>query len=450
MIAVEKKADEITNDITNGVKPITSVDATKISLEKLYRSQNMISAIPSSHNSSQPKLGDRIVNLNSPGVPFGLRGTVVAIHKATGYVEVIFDSEFTGGRSLQGSCSQFRGKLCDWNDILRVSDPANAKHYEKMRPQAQEMKKSDNKKFKANKNSDSLLKVIHQKAIKDTLIGTASSSTVDSESLLSMPLGSLHKAQNITSLFKQKLSLSETKQTGAEPSSFEPQTIIIKKKSYAEATVKLKSNDYRNSVTKTSPVKEILKKKSSQTSVESMPHPMTAVDQQSSSMDKNPRMRKVKLKFTSKSQSTGDGSVEEKEVCEADEATPVEVIPNMNHDDKSNNLKGFSSHILSKLQLSASHLKAKPFQLSDRRMDDIEASSEPIQDGRNDLKFNKKKLLSVKDLQHQRNIQPDQGDDNDLKESTVKLKTAKVASSASFGPIPTKVTIKKKKAINIA
>lgn len=67
-----------------------------------------------------PMLGDRVTNLTSVGVPFGLKGTVVVIHASTGYVEVIFDEEFIGGRSLQGNCSQFRGRLCPWSGLLRI------------------------------------------------------------------------------------------------------------------------------------------------------------------------------------------------------------------------------------------------------------------------------------------------------------------------------------------
>ena len=41
-----------------------------------------------------------ISNLGSPVVPFGLRGTVVALHASTGTVEVLFDQEFIGGTTL--------------------------------------------------------------------------------------------------------------------------------------------------------------------------------------------------------------------------------------------------------------------------------------------------------------------------------------------------------------
>jgi hypothetical protein len=68
----------------------------------------------------KPVLGDRIVNLNAQGVPFGLKGTVITIHEVTGYVEVLFDEEFTGGKSLNGSCSAFRGRLVAWTSVLLI------------------------------------------------------------------------------------------------------------------------------------------------------------------------------------------------------------------------------------------------------------------------------------------------------------------------------------------
>ena len=40
------------------------------------------------NGSEPPELGDRVVNLYATGVPFGLRGTIVAIHSNTGYTEV--------------------------------------------------------------------------------------------------------------------------------------------------------------------------------------------------------------------------------------------------------------------------------------------------------------------------------------------------------------------------
>ena len=68
-----------------------------------------------------PELGDRVVNLVASAVPFGLKGTVIAIHASSAYVEVLFDEEFAGGKSLQGLCSAFRGALVSWSSVLKVS-----------------------------------------------------------------------------------------------------------------------------------------------------------------------------------------------------------------------------------------------------------------------------------------------------------------------------------------
>jgi transcription elongation GreA/GreB family factor len=46
----------------------------------------------------------------------------VAVHDATeGCVEVVYDEEFIGGSTLQGTCANFRGKLCVWNHLLKIS-----------------------------------------------------------------------------------------------------------------------------------------------------------------------------------------------------------------------------------------------------------------------------------------------------------------------------------------
>jgi len=74
------------------------------------------------NNLGQPELGDRVTNLCASGLTFGARGTVVSIHDAkTGCVEVVMDKEFMGGSNLQGACSNFRGKLCLWAHLLRIS-----------------------------------------------------------------------------------------------------------------------------------------------------------------------------------------------------------------------------------------------------------------------------------------------------------------------------------------
>eukprot|EP00638_Chattonella_subsalsa_P000131 CAMPEP_0117762764 /NCGR_PEP_ID=MMETSP0947-20121206/18164_1 /TAXON_ID=44440 /ORGANISM="Chattonella subsalsa, Strain CCMP2191" /LENGTH=1652 /DNA_ID=CAMNT_0005584197 /DNA_START=55 /DNA_END=5013 /DNA_ORIENTATION=- len=70
---------------------------------------------------SQPELGVRVCSLTSPGVPFGLWGTVVAIHPHSACIEVLFDEEFMGGTSLSGLCANHRGKLLPWSSVVVVS-----------------------------------------------------------------------------------------------------------------------------------------------------------------------------------------------------------------------------------------------------------------------------------------------------------------------------------------
>lgn len=65
------------------------------------------------------KLGDRIVNLAVPGVSFGERGVVVALH-ATGDLDVVFDNPFASGTNLQGACDQGRGALCDPGHVFAL------------------------------------------------------------------------------------------------------------------------------------------------------------------------------------------------------------------------------------------------------------------------------------------------------------------------------------------
>jgi len=86
-------------------------------------------------DSDSPELGDRIVNLCANGLPFGARGTVVGIHdEKTGCVEVVMDKEFIGGSTLQGACANFRGKLCVWNHLLKVSASNSMDVVEQMIP----------------------------------------------------------------------------------------------------------------------------------------------------------------------------------------------------------------------------------------------------------------------------------------------------------------------------
>jgi len=126
MKAIEQAANVVAAEKKDYVKLLVK----QIPVEKLYcdihRTSNDTSL---SLNCLEPQLGDRIVNLTSDGVPFGFRGTVITIHSSTNYVEVLFDSEFINGKALQGSCSQFRGKLCPWSSLILISRPKEYQQY---------------------------------------------------------------------------------------------------------------------------------------------------------------------------------------------------------------------------------------------------------------------------------------------------------------------------------
>mmetsp|Transcript_6947 Transcript_6947/g.15735 ORF Transcript_6947/g.15735 Transcript_6947/m.15735 type:complete len:1274 (+) Transcript_6947:620-4441(+) len=132
-------AVEKTTDIRNlqlKKKGFPKESLVKIPGNALYR-ENSTSAtdvmLASDHNENEaPELGDRVVNLCVSGIPFGARGTVVGIHKATtGCVEIVMDEEFVGGTSLQGLCSNFRGKLAVWAHLMRITVENNREITEK-------------------------------------------------------------------------------------------------------------------------------------------------------------------------------------------------------------------------------------------------------------------------------------------------------------------------------
>ena len=123
------KAVEKTTDVRNfqlQKKGYPKESLIKVPGSAMYR-ENSTSAtdvmLASDHNENEaPELGDRVVNLCATGIPFGARGTIVGIHKATtGCVEIVMDEEFVGGTSLQGLCSNFRGKLAVWAHLMRIT-----------------------------------------------------------------------------------------------------------------------------------------------------------------------------------------------------------------------------------------------------------------------------------------------------------------------------------------
>ena len=128
--AVQKASDIRTAAIVKkGAKPLESL--VKVPASALYRdgstSATDVLLASDVNDDEAPELGDRIVNLCATGIPFGARGTVVGIHDpSSGCVEVVMDEEFMGGGSLQGACSNFRGKLCVWAHLLKFS-PENSK-----------------------------------------------------------------------------------------------------------------------------------------------------------------------------------------------------------------------------------------------------------------------------------------------------------------------------------
>lgn len=90
------------------------------------------------------RLGDRVVNrLAEGGVPFGLRGTVVGIYPPaaldtatadmgdSGVVEVVFDEGFIGGSTLNGRCSEGRGKAVPANTLFIVRPYRDNVYYSK-------------------------------------------------------------------------------------------------------------------------------------------------------------------------------------------------------------------------------------------------------------------------------------------------------------------------------
>lgn len=120
--AVQSASDDVRKSIlasgNNGAKVVI-----KMSPEVIYKNGADIEAEWSRSPTANfpPNLGDRVANMGSPVVPFGLTGTVVATHASTGCVEVVFDEEFIGGTSLYGACGQNRGKLLPWAQLLNLT-----------------------------------------------------------------------------------------------------------------------------------------------------------------------------------------------------------------------------------------------------------------------------------------------------------------------------------------
>jgi 5'-3' exoribonuclease 1 len=86
--AIERAADKHASFLATLASDRITV---RVRLEHLICADNSFSPsdAPLNLNRCPPRLGDRIVNLSSIGVPFAHKGTVVGIHSHTGYIEVI-------------------------------------------------------------------------------------------------------------------------------------------------------------------------------------------------------------------------------------------------------------------------------------------------------------------------------------------------------------------------
>lgn len=119
--AIERSADELQAKAKKAGAKYVKVVAVELSPEKVHCALSHKPSDVARRLAGKPELGDRVVNLTGLGVPFGLRGTVVALHTQTACVEVLFDQEFIGGTSLQGTCSPYRGKFLPWSALLKTT-----------------------------------------------------------------------------------------------------------------------------------------------------------------------------------------------------------------------------------------------------------------------------------------------------------------------------------------
>ena len=118
VLAIQRAA-EVRSSALSQKKSVKDVNL-KLPPSALFR-ENTVTPTTVMTSSGPPTLGDRVVNLCANGLTFGARGTVVGIHMKSGCVEVVMDEEFIGGSTLQGTCSNFRGKLCVWAHLLKLS-----------------------------------------------------------------------------------------------------------------------------------------------------------------------------------------------------------------------------------------------------------------------------------------------------------------------------------------
>lgn len=88
MAAVERAADvQTAKRKTSSEQAVVKVKGVPV--ENVFcAAHRTVGDVALTYNQLEPRLGDRVVNLTCPGVPFGLKGTVVTIHSNTKFVEV--------------------------------------------------------------------------------------------------------------------------------------------------------------------------------------------------------------------------------------------------------------------------------------------------------------------------------------------------------------------------
>eukprot|EP00940_MAST-03C_sp_MAST-3C-sp2_P001935 g1935.t1 len=122
IVACEKALDVLSKHDAESATTVTkAMRATDLIPAVVDTWQEPMQLFEGGRSRSLPALGERVANIGSTRVPFGLRGLVVAIHPRTRCVEVVFDRCFIGGTTLSSICSNGRGCLLPWKALLSLS-----------------------------------------------------------------------------------------------------------------------------------------------------------------------------------------------------------------------------------------------------------------------------------------------------------------------------------------
>jgi 5'-3' exoribonuclease 1 len=201
MKAIERAADVMMASINSlGMKKVL---VKGVNLDMIYRGSMYSTADTKlEYNQDYPSLGDRVVNLTALGVPFGLKGTVISIHSSTGYVEVLYDEEFVGGAALAGSCSNFRGRLCNWSALIKTSKTRPPQKQQSKQVFIQNVVKTTTiETNKSSNNKDKSITNILKKIV-------SSEKKTESKEIIETSETIPNKNNNISALLKNKLNIS--------------------------------------------------------------------------------------------------------------------------------------------------------------------------------------------------------------------------------------------------